>query len=443
MGNNIVAIVGRPNVGKSTLFNRLTVARTAIEEKVPGVTRDRLYGNAEWRGRSFIVIDTGGISFERRDHLIKEVRLQAEIAVEESQVILFLLDGREGPAPLDQEIAALLRRSGKPVIPVVNKIDHPGAAAEIMAFYSLGMGDPMPLSAAHGRGTGDLLDRIYELFPPEQTAAETSAADAVRVALVGRPNVGKSQLLNTILGRERVIVSDKPGTTRDAIDTPFDHEGVPYILIDTAGVRRKSKVRAAVEYYSVLRSLKAVERADLALLLLDAESGIAEQDQRLAGYVDEAGRGLIIAVNKWDLIKERREGRREWLSGIARSFAFVPYAPTVFISALTGSRVQELFPLFSTLREELYRRVPTPLLNELLIDALAVNPPPSYKGKRLKIYYATQVAARPPTFTFFVNDPQYMHFSYRRYLENRLREAFGFNGVPLRLNIRPRREKER
>jgi GTP-binding protein len=441
LGGNIVAIVGRPNVGKSTLFNRLTAARTAIEEKVPGVTRDRLYGTAEWRGESFIVIDTGGISFERNDPLIRQVRRQAELAVEEAHVILFLLDGREGPAPLDQEIADLLRRSGKPVIPVVNKIDHPGAAAEIMAFYSLGMGDPLPVSAAHGRGTGDLLDRICELLPEEQVSAGL-AEEAVRVALVGRPNVGKSQLLNTILGRERVIVSATPGTTRDAVDTLFNYNGSTYVLIDTAGVRRKSRVKEAVEYYSVLRSLKAVERADIALLLLDAESGIAEQDQKLAGYIDQAGRGLIIGVNKWDLIKGRQEARQDWLAEISRAFAFAPYAPVTFISALTGSRVQELFPLFDRVRQELYRRVPTSLLNELVLDALAVNPPPSYKGKRLKIYYAAQVAVKPPTFIFFVNNPQFMHFSYRRYLENRLREAFDFGGVPLRLKIRPRREKE-
>ncbi len=441
MGSNIVAIVGRPNVGKSTLFNRLTAARTAIEEKVPGVTRDRLYGSAEWRGESFIVIDTGGISFERNDPLIEQVRRQAELAVEEAQVIIFLLDGREGPAPLDQEIANLLRRSGKPVVPVVNKIDHPGAAAEIMTFYSLGIGDPLPLSAAHGRGTGDLLDRICELLPEEPSSAGP-AGDAVRVALVGRPNVGKSQLINTILGRERVIVSATPGTTRDAVDTPFNYNGSDYLLIDTAGVRRKSKVKEAVEYYSVLRSLKAVERADVALLLLDAESGIAEQDQKLAGYVDQAGRGLIICVNKWDLLKERQQARQEWLAEIARAFAFASYAPAIFISALTGSRVQELFPLFYRVRQELYRRVPTSLLNELVLDALAVNPPPSYKGKRLKIYYASQVTVKPPTFVFFVNNPQFMHFSYLRYLENRLREAFDFCGVPLRLKIRARREKE-
>lgn len=441
MGGNIVAIVGRPNVGKSTLFNRLTATRAAIEEKKPGVTRDRLYGSAEWQGESFILIDTGGISFDRDDPLTRQVRRQADLAIEEAQVIIFLLDGREGPVPLDMEIADRLRRSGKPVIPVVNKLDQPADMGEATAFYSLGMGDPLPISAAHGRGTGDLLDRICELLP-EEPADTGPAEDAIKVALIGRPNVGKSQLLNTILGRERVIVSDTPGTTRDAIDTPFNYDGRHYVLIDTAGVRRKSRVKEAVEYYSVIRSLRAIERADIALLLLDAAEGIAEQDRKLAGYTDQAGRGLIIGVNKWDLTKERQQARREWLEEISRAFAFAPYAEVTFLSALTGSRVQSLFPLFDRVRQELYRRVPTSLLNELVIDALAVNPPPSHKGKRLKIYYASQVAVKPPSFVFFVNNPQFMHFSYRRYLENRLREAFDFSGVPLRLKIRARREKE-
>lgn len=440
MGDNIVAIVGRPNVGKSTLFNRLTASRTAIEEKVPGVTRDRLYGPAEWRGKNFIVIDTGGLSFEQSDPLIRQVRRQAELAIEEARVIIFVLDGQEGPNPLDQEIAALLRRSGKPVLPTVNKIDHPGVADEVTSFYSLGMGDPLPVSAAHGRGTGDLLDRICELLPEE--LADPAGEEFVRVAVIGRPNVGKSQLINTILGRERVIVSPVPGTTRDAVDTAFNYAGNDYLLIDTAGVRRKSKVKESVEYYSVLRALKAVERADVALLMLDATAGIAEQDQRLAGFIEQAGRGLIIVVNKWDLIEERKEIRRQWLTNLERSFAFVSYAPATFISALTGSRVEQLFPLIAGVHQELYKRVPTSLLNELVADALAVNPPATSKGKQLKIYYAAQVSVRPPTFIFFVNNPRLVHFSYRRYLENRLREAFEFSGIPLRLDFKPRRERE-
>ncbi|HHW74725.1 MAG TPA: ribosome biogenesis GTPase Der, partial [Firmicutes bacterium] len=329
MESSIVAIVGRPNVGKSTLFNRLTAARTAIEEKIPGVTRDRLYGTAEWQDRSFIVVDTGGLGFKRSDPLLRQVHRQAEAAIEEAAVILFILDGREGLNPLDQEIADLLRRSGKPVIPVVNKVDHPGAADTVTSFYRLGMGDPVPLSAAHGRGTGDLLDQICELLPVEQAGLLTGE-ETIGVAVVGRPNVGKSQLINTVLGRERVIVSSTPGTTRDAIDTPFSYEGSDYLLIDTAGVRRKSKVKEAVEYYSVLRALKAIERADVTLLLLDAREKIAEQDQRLAGYVDRAGRGLVIGVNKWDLIGDRKESRREWQTAIERAFSFVSYAPVIF-----------------------------------------------------------------------------------------------------------------
>ncbi len=356
-------------------------------------------------------------------------------------MILFILDGREGLNPLDQEIADLLRRSGKPVIPVVNKIDHPGAADTVTSFYRLGMGDPVPLSAAHGRGTGDLLDQICELLPVEQAGLLTGE-ETIGVAVVGRPNVGKSQLINTVLGRERVIVSSTPGTTRDAIDTPFSYEGSDYLLIDTAGVRRKSKVKEAVEYYSVLRALKAIERADVTLLLLDAREKIAEQDQRLAGYVDRAGRGLVIGVNKWDLIGDRKESRREWQTAIERAFSFVSYAPVIFFSALTGSRVEQLFPLTARVQQELYKRISTSLLNELVADALAVNPPAATRGKQLKLYYATQVSVRPPTFLFFVNDPRLVHFSYQRYLENRLREAFDFNGVPLRLNFKARREKE-
>ena len=441
MESSIVAIVGRPNVGKSTLFNRLTAARTAIEEKIPGVTRDRLYGTAEWQDRSFIVVDTGGLGFARSDPLLRQVHRQAEAAIEEAAVILFILDGREGLNPLDQEIADLLRRSGKPVIPVVNKVDHPGAADTVTSFYRLGMGDPVPLSAAHGRGTGDLLDQICELLPVEQAGLLTGE-ETIGVAVVGRPNVGKSQLINTVLGRERVIVSSTPGTTRDAIDTPFSYEGSDYLLIDTAGVRRKSKVKEAVEYYSVLRALKAIERADVTLLLLDAREKIAEQDQRLAGYVDRAGRGLVIGVNKWDLIGDRKESRREWQTAIERAFSFVSYAPVIFFSALTGSRVEQLFPLTARVQQELYKRISTSLLNELVADALAVNPPAATRGKQLKLYYATQVSVRPPTFLFFVNDPRLVHFSYQRYLENRLREAFDFNGVPLRLNFKARREKE-
>lgn len=440
MSTNIVAIVGRPNVGKSTLFNRLTTARTAIEEKMPGVTRDRLYGECEWCGRNFIVVDTGGITFGQGERLGEQVRRQAMLAVDEARVILFLLDGREGLTALDQEIAVLLRKSGKPVIPVVNKIDRHEAGDEVYAFYRLGLGDPVAVSAAHGRGTGDLLDHICALLPEEEEK-EDDTANALKVAVIGRPNVGKSSLVNTFLGEDRVIVDDTPGTTREAVDTELIYGDQRYILIDTAGVRRKARVREAVEYYSVLRSLKAIQRADLALLVLDGSEKIAEQDQKLAGFADQAGRGLILVINKWDLAKGRKKAREKYIDDIRQKFAFAQYARFTFISALTGRGVEQLFSLIEETWQEQHKRISTPLLNELLEDAQAVNPPPDYKGKRLKIYYATQPQVRPPTFVFFVNNPHLMHFSYRRYLENRLRESFGFRGTPIRIKLRQRQGK--
>lgn len=439
--NNIIAIVGRPNVGKSTLFNRLTSARTAIEEKVPGVTRDRLYGTSEWCGRNLVVIDTGGLTFGRDDQLSSQVRKQVELAVSDAQVIVFLLDGREGLTALDEEIGEMLRRSGKPVIPVVNKIDHFEMEQSKYGFYGLGLGDPYSVSAAHGKGTGELLDHICSLLPPEPIETDQYTADAVKVAVIGRPNVGKSSLINSILGEERVIVNSMPGTTRDAIDTVFQYGEQPYVLIDTAGMRRKSKVKDAVEYYSVLRTLKAVQRADLALLLLDGESGITEQDQRLAGFVDQAGRGLILVVNKWDLVRGENLAREEYLDNLNRMLGFVPYAHVVFVSALTGWRLDRLFPLIIETWQEQHKRISTSLLNELLEDALAVNPPPNVKGKRVKLFYATQPEVKPPTFVFFVNEPDLIHFSYRRYLENRLRESFGFKGTPIFLKLKKRERR--
>lgn len=441
MTNNIVAIVGRPNVGKSTLFNRLTAARTAIEEKVPGVTRDRLYGVSEWCGRNLVIIDTGGMSFGRDDQITTLVRQQVNLAVDEANLILFTLDGKEGLTALDKEIAELLRRSGKIIIPVINKVDYHEMDVVKYNFYALGFGDPISVSAAHGRGTGELLDQICNLLSLEQESEETTDVDAVKVAVIGRPNVGKSSMINKLLGEERVIVSQIPGTTRDAIDTFFKHGDQPYIFIDTAGIRRKSKVKDTVEYYSVLRSLKAVQRSDLALLLLDGESGITEQDQKLAGYVDQAGRGLILVVNKWDLAKDRGKAREIYLENIKRSFSFVPYAPVVFVSALTGWRLDKMFPLIVQTWQEQHKRIPTALLNELLEDAIAVNPPPNVKGKRVKIFYATQPEVKPPTFVFFANEPDLIHFSYRRYLENRLRDSFIFSGTPIVIKLKRRQRR--
>jgi len=439
--NNIIAIVGRPNVGKSTLFNRLTSARTAIEEKVPGVTRDRLYGISEWCGRNLVIIDTGGITFGKSDQLTNQIRRQIDLAVEEARLIIFLLDGREGLTALDEEIGTMLRRSGKTVIPVVNKVDYHELESVKYNFYQLGFGDPLAVSASHGRGIGELLDQICTFLPPETEDSEMEDEDAVKVAVIGRPNVGKSSMINTLLGEDRVIVDTSPGTTRDSVDTNFQHAGQSYIFIDTAGMRRKSKVKDAVEYYSVLRSLKAVQRSDLALLLLDGEKGITEQDQRLAGYVDEAGRGLVLAVNKWDLIKEREKSRELYLNNLRRMFSFVPYAQIAFVSALTGWRLEKLFPLIMKTWQEQHKRIATPLLNELLEDALAVNPPPTVKGKRIRIYYVTQPAVKPPTFVFFANEPELIHFSYKRYLENRIRESFDFSGTPIIIKFKRRQRR--
>ncbi len=441
MTDNFVAIVGRPNVGKSTLFNRLTAARTAIEEKVPGVTRDRLYGLAEWCGRNLVVIDTGGITFGRDDQLATMVRRQVELAIAEARVIIFLVDGREGLTALDEEVGEMLRRSEKAVIPVVNKIDYHEMDAEKYNFYGLGFGDPYAISASHGRGVGELLDRVCSLLPPANDENEIDTEDVIKAAVIGRPNIGKSSLINAILGEERVIVSTMPGTTREAVDTKFLYRDQQYLLIDTAGIRRKSRVKEAVEYYSVLRSMKAVQRADLALLLLDGEGGITEQDQRLAGYVHEAGRGLIFVVNKWDLVKGRDNAREEYLNNLRRLFSFVPYAHVIFVSALTGWRLEKLFPLVMNTWQEQHKRIATSLLNELLQDAVAVNPPPTVKGRRVKIFYVTQPAVKPPTFVFFANEPELIHFSYQRYLENRLRESFDFSGTPIIVKFKRRQRR--
>lgn len=441
MSNPLVALVGRPNVGKSTLFNRLVGGRKAIEEKIPGVTRDRLYGRSSWLDKEFLVIDTGGLTLSGKEEMELQVQKQAQLAMEEAVVIVFLVDGRQGLTYLDEEIAGMLRRQGKPVILAVNKIDS--MEQSFAEFYKLGLNDPLPISAAHGLNIGDLLDKIVSFFPslPGENRQED---EVIRIAVVGRPNVGKSSFVNALLGEDRIIVSQEPGTTRDAIDTWLQREGNKYILVDTAGIRKKSKVFENVEYYSVIRSLKAIDSADIAFLLLEAPEGVTEQDQKIAGYILESGKALVVALNKWDLLKQQRqEGRVEEIVSDARdALKFVSYAPIVFTSIHEPRRLKNLFELFQKVYKNYSTRIPTPLLNKLLADAQGVNPLPASKGKIGKIYYWTQSAIKPPTFVLFVNNSSLIHFSYLRYLENRLREAFDFKGSPVRLLVRSRKRKE-
>ncbi|MGI6097393.1 MAG: ribosome biogenesis GTPase Der [Dethiobacteria bacterium] len=434
---DIVAIVGRPNVGKSTLFNRFVRSRTAIEEKVSGVTRDRLYGRAEWCGQEFTVVDTGGITMAADTALKEEIQRQTELAIDEATVIVFLVDGKDGLTPYDEEIATLLRKREKEVILAVNKIDSFEKQQDAYPFYKLGLGVPVAISAQHGLNIGDLLDLILARTNARPT--EPYPKEAIKVAVAGRPNVGKSSLINKIVNEERVIVSDLPGTTRDAIDTVFQKDDSTYIFIDTAGIRRKANIKEALEYYSVLRSLRAIENSDVVLLLLDATEKFTEQDQRIAGYTHEAGRGLIFVINKWDLIAKDDKTVQEYRQRLASRFSFVHYAPSIFLSAKTGARIQRLFPLIDKVNYEHSKKIPTSIFNELLEDAIAVNPPPAIRGRQLKIYYGTQVGTRPPTFALFVNEPSLFHFSYKRYLENRIREGFEFTGTPLRFKIRKRK----
>ncbi|AZR72762.1 ribosome biogenesis GTPase Der [Anoxybacter fermentans] len=433
----IIAIVGRPNVGKSTLFNRIVGYRTSIVENEPGVTRDRIYGEGEWLERKFILIDTGGIEPNSEDVLLKDIRWQAELAIEEADVILFLVDGREGLTATDREIAQMLRKSQKPVILVVNKIEnYTDVEMKIFEFYELGLGDPFPISAEHGMQVGDLLDKVLTYLPEKEEEEEND--ERLKIAIIGRPNVGKSSLTNYLLGQKRVIVSDIPGTTRDAIDTVLKRGDQEYILIDTAGIRRKKKIRENVEYYSVIRSLRAVDRSDVVLMVFDAVEGVTEQDKKIVGYAHEAGKGLILVFNKWDLVEKDDKTMQIYTKRVYEELKFLSYAPIIFTSALTGKRVMEILDIVDFVAEEHAKRVTTGLLNEVVEEAVAMMAPPSDKGKRLKIYYATQVSVKPPTFVFFVNEPELMHFSYLRYLENNLREAFGFNGTPIRLLVRKR-----
>ena len=437
MSKPIVAIVGRPNVGKSTLFNRLTGGLVAIVEDTPGVTRDRLYRDAEWLGKSFTVVDTGGIDFTTESSsILGQVRKQAQLAIEEADVILFVVDGRAGVTSDDENVAEMLRKTNKPVILIVNKIEQFKGNETIYEFYQLGLGDPVPISAAHGMNIGDLLDEVVSHFKDIPT--DDYEPDVIKIAVVGRPNVGKSSLVNVILGEERVIVSEIAGTTRDAIDTPFLKEGQRYTIIDTAGMRRKGKIEEATERYSVIRSLRAVDRSDVCLLVLDGAEGVTEQDKRIAGYIHEAGKASIIVINKWDLVEKDEKTMHKYEKNIRSELGFMQYAPTIFVSALTKQRVIKIIDLVNFVAEQHAHRINTSVLNEVITDAVQLNPPPADKGKRLKILFSTQAGIKPPNFIFFVNEPELMHFSYLRYLENKIRENFGFEGTPIRITVRKR-----
>ena len=436
----LVAVVGRPNVGKSTLFNRLVGRRVAIVEDTPGVTRDRIYGDAEWLQYSFTLIDTGGIEPASLDKIAIQMRRQAELAIETADVILFLVDGREGMTAADMEVASMLRRSKKPVVLGVNKVDAQKFEDSAYEFYSLGLGDPITISAAQGLGLGDLLDAIVKDFP---AAVDGEEQKRINIAVAGKPNVGKSSLINALLGEERTIVSDIPGTTRDSIDTPFEHHGRFYTLVDTAGIRRKRSIEdESIERYSVIRSLAAVRRADVVLIVCDASQGLSEQDVRIAGYAHEEGKPSVMLVNKWDLVEKDTHTIEKFKKDLLVDLAFMSYVPMLFLSAKTGQRVNRVLDLADSVYEQSCRRIPTGTLNDIVVEAVMVNEPPSDKGRRLKIYYATQAAIQPPTFIVFVNDETLVHFSYQRYLENYLRKSFGLEGTPLRLFFRSRKKSD-
>ena len=441
MAKPLVAIVGRPNVGKSMLFNKLTGKRLSIVEDTPGVTRDRLYAQAEWRGRTFDLVDTGGIEPGTDDQILSFMREQAEIAIASATVIIFVCDIRTGMTAADQEVAGMLQRARKPVVLAVNKMDSTGHTdPDMYEFYNLGLGDPYSVSAVHGHGTGDLLDACFEFFPSEEQ--EEEGDDVVKVAIIGKPNVGKSSLVNRILGQERVIVSDVAGTTRDAVDSYLKKDGQTYLIIDTAGMRKKSKVDDRVEKFSVLRAIMAIERSDVCIIMIDAQEGVTEQDTKVAGLAHEAGKACIIVVNKWDTIEKDGKTMQRMEEDIRRDLSYMPYAPVVFISALTGPRVNRLFSLIDNVVNQAAMRIPTGVLNQVLGDAQARVQPPTDKGKRLKIYYMTQIGVKPPHFVIFCNDAKLFHFSYQRYLENQIRATFGLTGTPVRITIRQKGDKE-
>ena len=441
MAKPLVAIVGRPNVGKSTFFNKMAGSRISIVEDTPGVTRDRVYADCEWQNYKFTLIDTGGIDPDSDDPLLQQMRRQAEIAIETCDVILFFVDGRQGMTADDENVADLIRRAGKPTILVVNKIDNVSQLNDVYDFYQLGMGDPIGVSSVNLLNFGDLLDEVCKFFPDPEEEEEES--EVVKIAVVGKPNVGKSSLVNRLLGEERVMVSDIAGTTRDAIDTHFMDEGKEYVLIDTAGIRRKRAIAyQSLERFSVVRSLAAIDRANVVLFLIDATQGVTEQDAKIAGYVDEQGKAAIIVVNKWDAVEKQTGTLEEFTRKIRTELKFMDYAPVLFLSALTGQRVHKLMDMVRAVHEQATRRITTGLLNDVLADAQNALQPPSMSGRRLRIYYATQASVAPPTFVLFVNDETLMHFSYERYLNNAFRKAFGFEGTPIRFILRERGKEQ-
>ena len=439
MSKPLVAVVGRPNVGKSTFFNKVVGRRVSIVEDTPGVTRDRIYAEAEWKGIHFALIDTGGIEPDSKDIILSQMRHQAEMAMDTSDVILFMVDGKEGITAADREVASMLMKTGKKIVLAVNKIDKAELPDDFYDFYELGLGEPIPISAANMLNLGDLLDEIVDSFPE---GAGTEEDDSIKIAMIGKPNVGKSSLVNRLLGEDRVIVSPIAGTTRDSIDTPFEKDGEQYLLIDTAGIRRKSKVNEDIEKFSVLRAVAAIERCDVCLLMIDAQEGITEQDKKIAGIAHEAGKGIVVVVNKWDLLEKDNHTMNDFKKEIARELTFMSYAPSVFISALTGQRVDNVIAMAKYVAENRAMRIPTGQLNSLITDATMMKQPPSDKGKRLKIYYVTQVGVKPTLFSFKINSRPLMHFSYSRYLENKIRESFGFEGTPLKFVFREKGEKE-
>ena len=442
MGKPIVAIVGRPNVGKSTLFNIFANSRISIVEDTPGVTRDRLYAEGDWLDNQFMMVDTGGIEIMNSDAIAVSIRQQAEIAIKEADVILFVCDARSGIVQEDADVARILRKSGKPIVLAVNKADSPKQELNVYEFYNLGLGEPFPISAANHLGIGDLLDAVVAKFPQNKAGVFDNDEDQIKVALIGRPNVGKSSIFNSLVGQERSIVSDVAGTTRDAIDTPVVRNGQKYLFIDTAGMRRKGKIDEPIEKYSIIRSLRAVDRSDVVLMVIDAVDGVTEQDKKIAGYAHEAGKGIVIVVNKWDAYEKDENSTLRYTENLRKELIFMQYAPVVYVSALTKQRIHRLPEVINYVAEQNAMRVATSVLNQVIADAVAINPPPTEKGQRLKILYATQVKIKPPTFVIFVNEPEIMHFSYQRYLENKLREAFGFEGTPLSMNIRGKKEDE-